>query len=1277
MAEENETKASEIGVIKLTEITQEMKKSYLDYAMSVIVSRALPDVRDGLKPVQRRILYAMLQMGLTPSARFQKSAKVVGETMSKFHPHGDQAIYDAMVNLAQDFSMRYPLVHSQGNFGSIDGDPPAAMRYCISGDSLVVTDLGLEKIKDLKYRNPHIKVLSWDSKVNQATKWFDSGVHPTKTVETFRGFRLTGSLNHPILILTGDKHKKPVFKWKLLSELKEGDFAVISRSPNLFPKEPPSLEPYFPKILNKRTRKHILPEILNEELAFILGSLVAEGYIAQKQIQFGNGNDKFLAEFKRCFQKVFPDCRLHEFRRPPRGFTKKEYTTLEIHSTYVVRFLKNLGLEPKKSKFKEVPTIIFQSPKNILVSFLRGLAEGDGSVYLSGAPEISFISMSKTLMRELQLILLRLGIDSSYRFQPSKAIFKLLIRGHQNLNLFRDQINFLTPKKKKKLNQVCLRKNPKYQGHFEWLSKRNFDRYPKLEKIWPELEAFLNPKDTTFVKNLIGRHYLFDQIVKIRNSEPQKVYSLRVESSCHSFISNGFISHNTEAKLSKIATELLCDIDKETVPMINNFDSSLQEPFYLPAKLPNLLLMGAEGIAVGMATKIPPHNLGEVIAAIIATISKRTGTESRKKEEPVIIPTKLEDLSSSSREVLAQKLLKLYQFDSEITTEKLIESIQGPDFPTGGIIFDQTEVVKAYTTGRGKIPVRGVAEIEETKGGKTQIVVSELPYQVNKAQLVAKIANLVRDRRIVGVTDLRDESSREGIRIVVELSRSARPKSILNNLYKYTSLQTSFPVNTVALLDKTPQTLSLKTILVHYIRHRQEVIVRQNLYELEKARFRVHILEGLKIALDNLDEVIKTIKKSADADQAKLKLMQRFSLSELQAVAILDMQLRRLAALERKQIENEYQEIMAKIGKIELRLQSQPAILAVIKAELLELKDKFGDARRTKVFKRPLADINEIDLIPKEETLVAFTADNYIKRVPLGTYRTQHRGGKGVSGMTTKESDEITHILTANTHDDLLFFTNKGKVFFTKVYEIGEGSRRSRGQALVNLIGIGQDEKVSAVLPMESTNQKDADQKYFIFITRSGVVKKTAISQFRRIRSSGLIAINLKANDELVWVKPSSGKNQILLASHQGKSIRFKEEALRPLGRSTAGVRGIRLSPKDEVVGLVILDPNDQGKILVVSEKGLGKLVKINQFPIQNRGGQGVKILKVSAKTGNLAAIAYVDQGMSEVILTSRLAQTIKLPLANVPTLSRNTQGVILMRLAKGDQFAALTSLET
>ncbi len=836
----------DIGKINQSEVVTEMQKSYLDYAMSVIVARALPDVRDGMKPVHRRILFAMHQMGLHHTSKYKKSASVVGEVLGKYHPHGDAPVYEALVRLAQEFSMRYRLVDGQGNYGSIDGDPPAAMRY-------------------------------------------------------------------------------------------------------------------------------------------------------------------------------------------------------------------------------------------------------------------------------------------------------------------------------------------------------------------------------------------------------------------------------TECRLASIADEMLFDIEKETVDFIPNFDGAIDEPVYLPAKLPNLLLMGSEGIAVGMATKIPPHNLSEVVDAIVHLIAKT------KVEKP-------EKTAKAGDTAYGKPIMSF-----DITVDELMEHIQGPDFPTGGAIYDINEIKAAYTTGRGKIVMRGKAEIEDIGNGKSAIAISELPYQVNKAVLVARIADLVHEKKLEGISDLRDESDRRGIRVYIELKRDARPKQVLNNLFKYTALQTTFPVNTVALVDNTPQTCSLKLILEEYVKHRHDVIRRRSEFELREAKAREHILEGLKIAVDHIDEVISIIKKSKDADEAKQKLMKRFGLSDIQTTAILDMQLRKLAALERQKIEDELAMIRETIAYLNDLLSHPEKILKVIKDELLKLKEKYGDVRKTKVYKSKVGEFSEEQLIANEDVIITMSESGYIKRLPRTTFKMQERGGKGVIGMTTKEEDTIDKIITAQTHDNMLFITDKGRVYQVRVWDIPETSRQAKGQAVVNLINTESGEKVTSVLAysLKRQEQKEKGVGFIIMATKNGTIKKSKLSEYENIRRSGIVAIKLEKGDELAWAKLTSGADDLLIVSHDGKSIRFSESEVRPTARDTMGVRGILLKSPDFVVSVdVINDETRKGDFLTVMEKGIGKKTAIKDFPKQKRGGQGVKVAEVKDKTGKVVVSQIVPAETDSVILTSIKGQVVKLPINSVPRLGRATSGVILMRFAdKGDTIAAATCL--
>ncbi len=812
-----ELAGTDIGKIEARPIVEEMQTSYLDYAMSVIVQRALPDIRDGLKPVQRRILYAMWSMGLRANAKFRKSATVVGEVLGKYHPHGDQSVYDAMVRMAQDFAERYPRVRGQGNFGSMDGDSAAAMRY-------------------------------------------------------------------------------------------------------------------------------------------------------------------------------------------------------------------------------------------------------------------------------------------------------------------------------------------------------------------------------------------------------------------------------TEAKLSPIAEELLFDIDKDTVEFAPNYDGSHQEPIVLPAKVPGLLLNGTVGIAVGMATNIPPHNLREICDGVILLLD-----------------------------------------NPDCSISDLAKVIKGPDFPTGGIIYGTKDIAAAYATGRGSIVMRAVTEIVEDDGA-ARILITEVPYQVNKATLIEKIADLVHEKQIEGIKDLRDESNKKGVRIVIELKRDAYPKKVLNKLFQSTDLQTSFHMNMLALVDGLqPRVLNVKSMLEEFVKHRDHVIRRRAAFELARARERAHILEGLKIALLHIDKIIDCIKKSADKDDAKVNLIKKFRLTEPQTVAILEMRLQALANLERMRVETELKEKLAIIAALESLLASPKKIRAMIKQETGEIKDKYGDDRKTQIVAHGVKEFSVEDIIPNEPTIVMITADGYVKRVPPDTFKTQARGGKGVIGVTTKEEDVVEHLFTTNTHADMLFFTSRGRVFGMKAYDVPAGSRTAKGQALVNFLQLSQAEKVTAVLSLPDLGE----QKHLVMVTTRGNVKKTAIEEFKNLRSNGLIAIKLKDEDALEWVRPSTGEDEMILVTAQGQSIRFSEKSVRPMGRAAAGVRGIKLKKKgDHVVGMDIVDPEMVKKnmleLFVIAGNGMGKRTNLKEYKLQGRGGSGIKTMHISAKTGEVVS-AYVSSASDErdLIVVSKKGQVIRLPFGSVSRLGRDTQGVRLMRFKETSDVVA------
>ena len=816
---------ADIGKIVRREIVEEMRESYLDYAMSVIVARALPDVRDGLKPVHRRILYSMHEMGLTHTAKFRKSAAVVGDVLGKYHPHGDVAVYDSMVRMAQDFALRYPLIDGQGNMGSVDGDAAAAMRY-------------------------------------------------------------------------------------------------------------------------------------------------------------------------------------------------------------------------------------------------------------------------------------------------------------------------------------------------------------------------------------------------------------------------------TECRMTRVAEELLRDIDKDTVDFRDNYDATRKEPVVMPSTIPNLLLNGSLGIAVGMTTNIPPHNLREVVEALIHLVDHPRNSSS----------------------------------------EDLLQFIKGPDFPTGGFIFDEKEIRASYTSGKGAILTRGKAEIQEGKKGSYDIVITEIPYQVNKSELIETIANLAQEKKLEGLRDIRDESDREGMRVVIELKTDAHPQKVLNNLYKHTDLEKSFHLNMLALVGGLqPQVLSIKAVLEEFLKHRNEVVTRRSKFDLARTHERIHILEGLKKALDHIDRVIETIKKSSDKEEAHQNLMKKFALSALQATAILEMRLQTLAGLERQKIENELKEKLTLARALEALLKDPAKIMEVIRKELLEIKEKYGDERKTKVVRTSPREISEEDLIAEEEVVVVLTRGGYIKRIKPESYRMQKRGGKGLIGMETKEEDVVEHLLSCNTHSNLLFFTNSGKIYQVRAYEIPEGTRVSKGKAIFNFLSLNQQEQVTSILasPKIGKGQKSASA-FVVMLTKDGIIKKVGASSFDNVRRSGLIAITLKKGDSLRWAKATSGGDELILVTKKAQSIRFSEKDVRAMGRQAAGVKALRLKKGDEVMGMDVIIGKTQvaeDKLLVVMENGYGKHTLLKHYKKQRRGGSGIKTAKITPKTGNVVGATIVGKEETELITISRKGQVIKTTLATIPVHGRATQGVRIMKMEAGDAVASITTL--
>ncbi len=1241
-----DTEKTEEKKEKLTQniIEDEMKSFYLDYSMSVIVGRALPDVKDGLKPVHRRILYAMYKMGMFHNKPFKKSARIVGEVLGKYHPHGDMAVYDAMVRMAQEWSLRYTLVRGQGNFGSIDGDSPAAMRYCVTGDTLILTDKGILPIKnisDKKESRINMKVLSYDGKKNSTSKFFNSGKHEIVSLNTKLGYNVRGSYNHPLMCWTL-KDKVPQIEWKLIENIKKGDIVLINRKHELFSKKNLKLKKFFPK-LNKRFKDIQLPIAMNEGLAFLLGALVAEGSFHQNKIIFNNSDREFYNKVKETIYDQFKGATLYERK------ISRDCLELELYNQKAVKFLKNIGLAEAKSDGKEIPFSVLQSSKGVLVEFLKGLFEGDGSVrykvdkrHNGKSIDLTYNSKSLNLINQLKTVLLNFGIVTTKPYKDKRnGCYKLIISGYSSINRFKEEIGFYSNRKNDILKNVDSMNNSrmsktdfiphlnsylrkKYDNHI--IKKYNFDRYNNLEKNYDKLLKIVDRTDKKIIDVLLKNKYLFDNVDNVKKSKKQEtVYSVKVNSRCHSFIANGFVNHNTEAKLNKLSEEMLEDIEKKTVEWKDNFDGSLKEPVFLPSKAPNLLLNGSAGIAVGMATNIPPHNMSELCDGIIKTID-----------------------------------------NPEAGTDEIMNSIRGPDFPTGGIIYGNRGIKDAFSTGRGKVIVRAKTEVEEGKKSDN-IIITEIPYMVNKSMLIEEIANLVKNEKINGIKDIRDESDRKGMRVVIFLKKEVNPEIILNQLFKHTRMQTTFGINTLALVDNEPKVLNLKELIFYYLQHRKKMVRKRTEFDLAKAEKRAHILEGLLIALKDIDKTVELIRESKAVGEAKQALTSNFKLTEMQAEAILDMKLQRLTGLEQDNIKSEHATLLETIERLKEILGDEKNILEIIKKELLELKEKYGDERKTEIIEEEIEKFEAEELIEEENVVVTFSRKGYIKRLPVDTYKQQKRGGKGVKAASTKDEDFIEHLFVASTHSYILFFTDKGTVRWLKVHEIPPASRTARGTAIVNLLKLNEDERVTTYVPV-----KDLEEGYLVMATRKGIVKKTPLKAFSRPRKGGIKAINLDEDDRLVNVLWTDGERNLIIATKKGIAVKFDEKDIRSMGRTARGVKGINLGNEDKVIWMVIA--YDEQTLLTLTENGYGKRTSISEYRLISRGGKGVKNINVNKRNGDVVSVMCVVD-TDQLMLISRKGIGIRVSAKDISVMSRATQGVRIMRLSEGDRVAGLAKI--
>ena len=1222
--------------IEPVDIQQEMQRSYIDYAMSVIVGRALPEVRDGLKPVHRRVLYAMYDSGFRPDRGHAKSARSVAETMGNYHPHGDSSIYDTLVRMAQPWSLRYPLVDGQGNFGSPGNDPPAAMRYCVSGDALVRLPFGhsvriADIVPNAKPNSDNVvdlKVLDRNGNPVVADRLFHSGDHETFTVTTAEGYSVTGTANHPVLCLV-DVAGVPTLLWKLIEEVRPNDRVAIQRTQ---PAEFGSAE-WF--------------ETLE---ALLLGAFVSEGFVSQSRAGFNNLDRDYFNMVVAAYDAVVGGTRYVSERTIASGSRLLE---LDIHNLAALRQSRLACLVDQRSAAKAVPEWLWHSAAVVKRAFLQALFEGDGSCseLPRSSVQVSYSTRSGQLADDVQQLLLEFGVVSR-RYLHATGEHKVVITNRAHAESFASQIGF-GGAKQQKLQEILAALPERAAGldsdHVpglaefvrtqsggrwvdkEWLRKHNIDRLSRWERDRDEILSHIADVDVkSIAQDLTDGRFYYARVTSVVDAGVQPVYSLRVDTDDHSFITNGFVSHNTEARLTPLAMEMLREIDEETVDFIPNYDGRVQEPTVLPSRFPNLLANGSGGIAVGMATNMPPHNLRELAEAVFWCLDN-------------------------------------YEADEETTLAAVTERVKGPDFPTYGLIVGSQGIHDAYTTGRGSIRMRGVVEVEEDQRGRTLLVITELPYQVNHDNFITSIADQVRDGKLGGISNIEDQSSdRVGLRIVVEVKRDAVAKVVLNNLYKHTQLQTSFGANMLSIVDGVPRTLRIDQLIRLYVVHQLDVIVRRTTYRLRKANERAHILRGLVKALDALDEVIALIRASANVDVARAGLIELLDVDEIQAQAILDMQLRRLAALERQRIVDDLAKIEAEIADLEDILAKPERQRAIVHDELKELTDKYGDDRRTRIIPAD-GDVADEDLIAREEVVVTITETGYAKRTKSDLYRSQKRGGKGVQGAGLKQDDIVNHFFVCSTHDWILFFTTQGRVYRAKAYDLPEASRTARGQHVANLLAFQPEERIAQVIQIKSYE----DAPYLVLATRKGLVKKSKLTDFDSNRSGGIVAVNLRDGDELVGAVLCSADEDLLLVSAKGQSIRFSatDEALRPMGRATSGVQGMRFNEEDQLLSLNVV--REGTYLLVATSGGYAKRTAIEEYSAQGRGGKGILTIQYDPKRGTLVGALIVDDETELYAITSG-GGVIRTAARQVRKAGRQTKGVRLMNLGEGDTLIAV-----
>ena len=1258
-------------------IEQEMKKSYIDYSMSVIVGRALPDVRDGLKPVHRRILYSMWDMGLASNKPHKKSARVVGE--------------------------------------------------CFVAGTRVLTERGLIPIEGVR-KGEQVYTQRGMSTV---TELYEMPKRDLLKIELENGLAVTVTPSQPLKVLNRGLR----YEWKEAKDITAEDFVVMRLD---YPDDLPYVE--LPDYKGQKMRldeniAYLIGQFLSDgNIEPRYGKARGNG-----RFNFESTSNEVIERVQKCLLDAFgyeatiegrSSSLTGELRPDSQIMSRVRVNRKEINDFLTL----SLGIDKTwKSGTKRIPDAFFQSPKSVQAALLSGMMDGDGSVHRTRST-VSYSTISERMIDDIQLMLQHLGVPSHRCIQKisddlnmhegriiigNNPLYTIEVHGRFTKVLART-LSLSHVERRERLEALNGRFNDSSvfdripyasESVFDDLSEHHIGSgwyqdvegnkfrsgiaYPDGTKIRYSSDLRERPLGRTqimdwgiqsklqrigsklspIIDDILENNTYFMQVKKVEAAPAEHTYDLQV-AGAHEFVASGLVVHNclgkyhphgdtavydsmvrmaqgfslryplvnghgnfgsvdgdsaaamryTECRLEKAAEDMLVDLDKDTVDWVDNFDASLKEPEVLPSMMPNLLVNGSSGIAVGMATNIPPHNMREVCGAL----------------------THLIDHPSAD-------------------TIDLMSFIPGPDFPTGGIIYGTNGIVEAYSTGRGRLKVRGRTSVEE-HDGKKRIIISEIPYQVNKAKLVENIADLVKDKKIEGITDLRDESDREGMRVVIELRKDAMEEIVLNQLFQHTQLEMTFGVINLALVDNQPKVLTLLEMLQAYLDYRRSVVIKRTEFDLRKARDRHHILVGLIKAVDAIDDAIRIIRNAANSEEARNGLMERFELDDIQAKAILEMRLRALTGLEIEELRKEFAEIEARISELEGILADNDKIMAIVKAELLEVRERYGDDRRTEI----LIDNGELDiedLIPNEQMVIMISSDGYIKRLPLDTYKQQHRGGQGLLGMETKEEERVVDLFVTMTHNNILFFTDRGRVYQLKAYRIPVAGRHSKGRPIVNLLPrLEEGERLEDNISITSFD----DHLDLVFATRRGIIKRTPLSEYRNIRVSGIIAINLVDGDELVETRVANRDSEIVLASRNGQAARFDVSEVRSVGRASIGVIGMRLDDGDEVVSMAVVRPQD--KLLSITENGYGKISLVSDYRKTHRGGKGVITIKTTDRNGGVVSVRTIGDD-DQILITTYQGKVIRVPADEIRTMGRSTQGVTIMDLAEGDKITAVARL--